>query len=205
MIALSAVLGSPPLTRGKGTETTKKTAFGRITPAYAGKRIVDISVHCTTEDHPRLRGEKFPMSIVPFDGKGSPPLTRGKGTAQRQTPFLFRITPAYAGKSFRDGTKKRDRKDHPRLRGEKCVESSKNVGWKGSPPLTRGKAAVCKTLILRTGITPAYAGKSLTKAIASLCRRDHPRLRGEKRWPSSPPAGKKGSPPLTRGKDYFKR
>ena len=48
----------------------------------------------------------------------------------------------------------------------------------------RGKAA--RTLIHNDiiGITPAYAGKSLSGLSVRLLYRDHPRLCGEKSYPS---------------------
>ena len=50
------------------------------------------------------------------------------------------------------------------------------------------------------GITPAYAGKSITHPALFLKFRDHPRLRGEKLHQSIAFPAPPGSPPLTRGK-----
>ncbi|ERJ96454.1 hypothetical protein RUMCAL_01186 [Ruminococcus callidus ATCC 27760] len=50
--------GSPPPMRGKGVRLTASGVYGRITPAYAGKRIVVLRVPFCFEDHPRLCGEK---------------------------------------------------------------------------------------------------------------------------------------------------
>ena len=50
------------------------------------------------------------------------------------------------------------------------------------------------------GITPAYAGKSWRRAMASSCRKDHPRIRGEKTLNPQPGMTRGGSPPHTRGK-----
>ena len=49
-------------------------------------------------------------------------------------------------------------------------------------------------------ITPACAGKSITKAVKKVINEDHPRLRGEKYIFGMVWGGKKGSPPLARGK-----
>ena len=51
--------------------------------------------------------------------KGSPPLTRGKGTNKCGIYPTARITPAYAGKRNAAHKKQKPKKDHPRLRGEK--------------------------------------------------------------------------------------
>ena len=44
--------------RGKGSALMQNKATARITPAYAGKRIISGGIPVFTEDHPRLCGEK---------------------------------------------------------------------------------------------------------------------------------------------------
>ena len=44
---------------------------------------------------------------------------RGKGKKEEQAPYKIGITPAYAGKSFRNFIAVVRIKDHPRLCGEK--------------------------------------------------------------------------------------
>ena len=49
-----------------------------ITPAWAGKREAVAAVGWSSEDHPRVGGEKL-VSIIPTSmGTGSPPRGRGK-------------------------------------------------------------------------------------------------------------------------------
>ena len=64
----------------------------------------------------------------------------------------------------------------------------------------RGKA--CQKLILqrRVRITPACAGKRGRCARRCRCRRDHPRVCGEKPWTPWEKIVLKGSPPRVRGK-----
>ena len=151
--------GSPPLTRGK-----EPTIFGvqtdqRITPAYAGKRILNRSKLTIIKDHPRLRGEKFSIRTFNLCLMGSPPLTRGKVLFGTSFPQWLGITPAYAGKRHLGSFVDLLSKDHPRLRGEKWL---KLLTWKivvGSPPLTRGKVLLLWLAGFIGGITPAYAGK----------------------------------------------
>ena len=133
----------------------------RITPAYAGKRSVRMSIGSCSQDHPRLRGEKHQIQKKDQKQKGSPPLTRGKAAIAIKTVAAGRITPAYAGKScFRHGDAARP-KDHPRLRGEKDLAyCNPDLVW-GSPPLTRGKVLGRWKAKTTSRITPAYAGKSL--------------------------------------------
>ena len=111
-------------------------------------------------DHPRLRGEKTKKINEETGIPGSPPLTRGKAPNKHLKKIKIRITPAYAGKSSNLIKSIRISQDHPRLRGEKCIQRRKNQRRAGSPPLTRGKAESRAFAIRFHGITPAYAGKS---------------------------------------------
>ena len=69
-----------------------------ITPAYAGKSIVERRCKSQWRDHPRLCGEKVSAVGVFSPFNGSPPPMRGKGEAPDLSYHTERITPAYAGK-----------------------------------------------------------------------------------------------------------
>ena len=94
--------------------------------------------------------------------------------------FGSRITPAYAGKSFRRFSLPFIRKDHPRLCGEKLSNAVRSLLALGSPPPMRGKVKTADTLKWLPRITPAYAGKRLSLLFFLFQLRDHPRLCGEK-------------------------
>ena len=64
---------------------------------------------------------------------------RGKDVNIPAIPFLERITPAYAGKSFTFRTDKRSSWDHPRVCGEKKNYLRYTAYIMGSPPRMRGK------------------------------------------------------------------
>ena len=85
---------------------------------------------------------------------------RGKGEMPSTAFFVFRITPAYAGKRITQFLNVHLQKDHPRLCGEK-VPHSANGGF----PVR---------------ITPAYAGKRDFFLFDDVHQKDHPRLCGEK-------------------------
>ena len=70
------------------------------------------------------------------------------------------ITPAYAGKRYSKFKTLGAKRDHPRLCGEKYNNIWKEVIYLGSPPPMRGKVEEKPVKIEKTGITPAYAGKS---------------------------------------------
>ena len=65
----------------------------------------------------------------------------------------------------------------------------------------QGKALRGFQVHVDAGITPAYAGKSQTAGTPCSSVRDHPRMCGEKLWPTCPHAPNAGSPPRMRGKD----
>ena len=85
--------------RGKGVRPVRAPADLGITPAYAGKRAVSPGGRKVLRDHPRLCGEKSPISADRCVGMGSPPPMRGKVGSICVALILVRITPAYAGKS----------------------------------------------------------------------------------------------------------
>ncbi len=194
------MLGSPPPTRGKGFFRVRRLQTLGITPAYAGKSDTPLCIICQSKDHPRLRGEKqlnLTDEELPI---GSPPPTRGKDWNVSPISTLYRITPAYAGKSVTLVEIERYKGDHPRLRGEKLLLIEGYHTSLGSPPPTRGKVLRRLALLQSEGITPAYAGKSSPASLAGNFPWDHPRLRGEKGFCRRLGRRHLGSPPPTRGK-----
>ena len=145
-------------------------------------------------------GEKDKAKEMGATTKGSPPRVRGKGTSSASTTALFRITPAYAGKSTHQPPSGRGTRDHPRVCGEKLSTTSTDIHPAGSPPRVRGKVSAGKILLHDGGITPACAGKSLARSCLPGCLRDHPRVCGEKLFQSPLLRLPLGSPPRVRGK-----
>ena len=84
---------------------------------------------------------------------------RGKVPDSAKKFTNSRITPAYAGKSYRFFVVACDDWDHPRLCGEKGKPGVLVTEEQGSPPPMRGKAALSGYDCTAGGITPAYAGK----------------------------------------------
>ena len=87
--------------RGKEMQVKQQPKFSGITPAYAGKRKALFGLDCSTQDHPRVCGEKFHYLYYYVYNKGSPPRMRGKDVKQAIHIMMQRITPAYAGKRRR--------------------------------------------------------------------------------------------------------
>ena len=130
---------------------------------------------------------------------------RGKVFRHTHTQDGFRITPAYAGKSYRHNRCTAEQTDHPRLCGEKKLHSALEAACLGSPPPMRGKVKRSFFYAKMQGITPAYAGKSLKCRMRQLGCQDHPRLCGEKYFLLNRLALLIGSPPPMRGKDNRRR
>ena len=127
---------------------------------------------------------------------------RGKAGKHIDEIRAVRITPAYAGKRSARWIIRPISPDHPRLCGEKFPLCVYRILPAGSPPPMRGKDLSLARHLRRFGITPAYAGKSVTDAEEVTASEDHPRLCGEKML--LPPLWRLqiGSPPPMRGKDF---
>ena len=193
-------MGSPPRGRGKVAQKVHKGGKSRITPAWAGKSKSLYSGGRGHRDHPRMGGEKHAGRFKKLVGWGSPPHGRGKVQACPEDSPASGITPAWAGKRQPRRPSSRDRRDHPRMGGEKPPTDSAPPPGAGSPPHGRGKAAGAPVGRLAVGITPAWAGKRSTPPHGGWCRHNHPRMGGEKMPFALVTAPESGSPPHGRGK-----
>ena len=191
--------GSPPLTRGTLHGRREEHIRNGITPAHAGNTSSPPSLCSTPWDHPRSRGEHSYLISKPYHNKGSPPPTRGTLHSFITISSGYGITPAYAGNTIPLLDIRQRLRDHPRLRGEHLNISPSPVRSQGSPPPTRGTLGTHAAVITFTGITPAYAGNTLSLSLLVAYVGDHPRLRGEHSNGQNPPASVRGSPPPTRG------
>ena len=54
-----AHIGSPPRGRGKDVVPAMISSLLRITPAWAGKRVLQLPAVAGSRDHPRVGGEKI--------------------------------------------------------------------------------------------------------------------------------------------------
>ena len=110
----------------------------------------------------------------------------------------MRITPAYAGTTFRVNIFIARIWDHPRLRGNYGLRFKLCANKQGSPPLTRELLNRQLSVWSVCRITPAYAGTTLKCLVIVKSRWDHPRLRGNYIALPSSKIRIRGSPPLTR-------
>ena len=166
--------------RGKVIERAQCEARLGITPAHAGKSIGGGVLLLPQGDHPRPCGEKVAPLLPAELEAGSPPPMRGQGCCRRSKTLPARITPAHAGKRVRRGGGVLGLLDHPRPCGEKSMQQHRAMSKTGSPPPMRGKATIKAKVQAQRRITPAHAGKSLSKALFLAHLWDHPRPCGEK-------------------------
>ena len=134
----------------------------------------------SSQDHPRVCGEKSLLLGIRYSAPGSPPRMRGKELSPPCSKRAPRITPAYAGKS--------------------PGSSYNSSAMSGSPPRMRGKGGGYGWIAKLVRITPAYAGKSCLLRRPCRCGRDHPRVCGEKCFFHGLGLPLAGSPPRMRGK-----
>ena len=173
--------GSPPHGRGKVNLSILEGADTGITPAWAGKSMQAALRSSSAGDHPRMGGEKCKPAQRTAPHQGSPPHGRGKVPERFFGLVSHRITPAWAGKRKRVSPYRNRTKDHPRMGGEKSLSVSSVWSRTGSPPHGRGKVSGDAADWLRTGITPAWAGKRPWHYYDRPQIGDHPRMGGEKR------------------------
>ena len=92
----------------------------------------------------------------------------------------MRITPACAGKRNFFAAGATQKKDHPRMCGEKKCMFPEQSAFKGSPPHVRGKVGISVAVAGKIRITPACAGKRSYLSYGIKSQEDHPRMCGEK-------------------------
>ena len=130
---------------------------------------------------------------------GSPPRMRGEAAVRLLFVPWDGITPAHAGRSFRPIRGVEKIRDHPRVCGEKPLGPLWPYLDTGSPPRMRGEVAAAHGRPRAAGITPAYAGRSISDSHCGRQLADHPRVCGEKGSSCRTHLAMAGSPPRMRG------
>ena len=125
---------------------------------------------------------------------------RGKRNPTYEDFGEDRITPADAGKTCLCWALRRNYWDHPRGCGENSLANRAESVTAGSPPRMRGKQGFYSSPKLFFGITPADAGKTLSRTSLQRQAWDHPRGCGENLYKQSLTRCRRGSPPRMRGK-----
>ena len=172
----------------------------RLIPAHAGKMSRLPRRAAMMRAHPRSRGENPGVAHGSTSGSGSSPLTRGKCEPGADHLRRRRLIPAHAGKIRSRSRSMRNRRAHPRSRGENGPRVRGDGVGDGSSPLTRGKCRPRPGGCARTRLIPAHAGKIRRGPCGHGVAPAHPRSRGENRSTCAVFTPAQGSSPLTRGK-----
>ena len=196
---LSWIQGSSPHTRGARPDGQHVPRHAGIIPAYAGSTVSWRRMDRISRDHPRIRGEHYGVRLAITSPRGSSPHTRGARHRVAVEGLQEGIIPAYAGSTTVPFELYIKAGDHPRIRGEHNYNQFLDELDEGSSPHTRGAPRQPRPARRVRGIIPAYAGSTPSPPSARRCGRDHPRIRGEHRFPAAPRSVGAGSSPHTRG------
>ena len=172
----------------------------RNTPAYAGKTLIPRLRIASAQKHPRVCGEDYGMLFAIVPALETPPRMRGR----RFRGCLFRYsrgnTPAYAGKTPREGTRAGTLQKHPRVCGEDLSSVLRWRLYQETPPRMRGRRAVVYSILCACRNTPAYAGKTSQSRTSTSCGQKHPRVCGEDQGLRPRPEPVSKTPPRMRGR-----
>ena len=125
---------------------------------------------------------------------------RRRARGRRDVAIGDETVPMRATKGCQCPSCRRQRRAHPRSRGENPLNLIPDVASSGSSPLTRGKRAVMNHPAAAALLIPAHAGKTRTRRSPPARPSAHPRSRGENHRLKVDAGGRVGSSPLTRGK-----
>ena len=140
LAALTTLLatGSSPRARGARLRRSMLLVARRIIPACAGSTRPRRSYLPAGRDHPRVRGEHDDYVQALLVSRGSSPRARGAHGGGRPARPGAGIIPACAGSTKQKRTSQRNRRDHPRVRGEHGLYVVPATLPKGSSPRARG-------------------------------------------------------------------
>ena len=195
--------GSSPRMRGKQYRAGLAILHQGLIPAHAGKTGYLSAGKASVRAHPRACGENAPIAQSLGPGTGSSPRMRGKPTPRRSNGSEGRLIPAHAGKTRPPGTLRHRPPAHPRACGENCVFTAEKFANIGSSPRMRGKPEAGSAPWRTTGLIPAHAGKTVSRAAPPPSPPAHPRACGENTQKAYEIFVDEGSSPRMRGKPGF--
>ena len=154
-------MGSHPRVREK-PEMKKWIYYSiGITPACAGKTMVQVQLVALPRDHTRVCGKNVTIAALEISCVGSPPRVREKHRQTANLLVLFGITPACAGKTYLYRLLSLGCQDHTRVCGKNNIGMTDKDLDTGSPPRVREKQPSLKSTTVLFRITPACAGKTI--------------------------------------------
>ena len=147
-----------------------------------------------------INGSRYATSC-----RASSPLTRGELLGVGGGLVHGGLIPAHAGKTPQAPELSGSGAAHPRSRGENVVADTKKFSRAGSSPLTQGKHHHRHHRRPQRGLIPTHAGKTVAARALFLGVWAHPHSRGENALIGARSKRRRGSSPLTRGKQAASR
>ena len=198
----SRLTGSSPRGRGKQGDEVPLEAVSGLIPAWAGKTLRSRLSTSSHRAHPRVGGENDLFLVSKEDTPGSSPRGRGKLSSMMLHAPKSGLIPAWAGKTPPQRRPSRPRWAHPRVGGENHARGVQPLRPPGSSPRGRGKRRTREGPSNRSGLIPAWAGKTPSRSSEHLGNAAHPRVGGENSWIATNSPGSPGSSPRGRGKRH---
>ena len=131
---------------------------------------------------------------------GSSPRGRGKQGDEVPLEAVSGLIPAWAGKTLRSRLSTSSHRAHPRVGGENDLFLVSKEDTPGSSPRGRGKLSSMMLHAPKSGLIPAWAGKTPPQRRPSRPRWAHPRVGGENMRVIEDVPAVTGSSPRGRGK-----
>ena len=196
---LDHLVGSSPLARGTPGDRVITGITAGLIPARAGNTSYPSLPYPLPGAHPRSRGEHMVSVTEGLPSAGSSPLARGTPLREGNLNRMSGLIPARAGNTNDRPRAVRDRRAHPRSRGEHQQARKMVFTSAGSSPLARGTPGQPARPPPGWGLIPARAGNTYSSRESPLRYGAHPRSRGEHTEVEDARKRKPGSSPLARG------
>ena len=149
-----------PARAGKHEAMVWSPGRPRLIPTRAGKTNNLCTASNGNTAHPRVGGENASAAFAACSMRGSSPRGRGKLFPVWKRGRLRRLIPAWAGKTRSARSGSCSCQAHPRVGGENTVFTRLRGFSSGSSPRGRGKPDGREAGTARSGLIPAWAGKT---------------------------------------------
>ena len=172
--------GSSPHARGTLNGVLDPQIPLRFIPACAGNARPCYDIRSRVPVHPRMRGERQPISSLKLLFFGSSPHARGTLNSVVDPLLIPRFIPACAGNAFTPAVHQKFVTVHPRMRGERLAALPCAGIFTGSSPHARGTHPGMGVSQLQDRFIPACAGNADERKMTLEGSPVHPRMRGER-------------------------
>ncbi len=154
-------LGAHPRTGGEhGRGSSDDAVAAGLTPARAGNTSCRAAASISSWAHPRTGGEHEKLIALEGMPRGSPPHGRGTHRVAQAAEWTSGLTPARAGNTRPEATRRTSTRAHPRTGGEHACRAERRRNVDGSPPHGRGTPAHGRPGPATSRLTPARAGNT---------------------------------------------